>query len=239
MKIFSHNFSDEPLNRRKKSNNNINSSIITNKNQDIKNKSNNSSDLDHIQTLEELYEYIRNFNSPLKTTATSTVICSGPKTSPVMIIGEAPGFEEDQQGLPFVGRSGKLIDHELAKLNIDRNKIYVSNIVNWRPPENRTPTDDEIQLFKPIIKKHIELINPKYLILLGSTSMNALYNQELPISKVRGSLINYNNNTKMIITFHPSYILRSDKNRIFLQNDFKIIANELQNNNLMDLVKIH
>jgi uracil-DNA glycosylase family 4 len=231
MKLFSHNFSDESINRRKKSikQNKINNNNIVNE---------KPGDLDHIKTLEELYTYIKNFNCPLKHTAQSTVIFSGPENSPVMIIGEAPGFEEDQQGKPFVGRSGKLIDYELAKLNIDRNKIYVSNIVNWRPPENRTPTDEEIKLFKPIIQKHIELINPKYLILLGSTSMNALYHQELPISKVRGNLIDYNKNTKMIITFHPSYILRSDKNRVFLQHDFKMIANELSANNLMNLVQL-
>lgn len=232
MKLFNMKYSEQPLNR-KKSTKQKDETIIQSSGNIITDNS-----LDKIKTLEELRDYIKNFDSPLKTTANSTVISSGPSDSPIMIIGEAPGAEEDYQGLPFVGRSGKLINQELAKLNIDRNKVYVSNIVNWRPENNRTPTLEEIEIFKPIIIKHIELINPKYLVLLGSTSMNALYKSDLSISKNRGKLINYKNDTKIIITFHPSYILRAEKNRVFLQSDFKLLADELIKNDLMKFVTL-
>lgn len=217
-------FADEPLSRKKKN-------IIENK---PASNTETSRDLDHITTIEELHRFINEFPyAELRDNAISTVISSGPTNSPVMIIGEAPGAEEDEQGKPFVGRSGKLINEELKAVGIDRNKIYVSNIVNWRPPGNRPPTVEEINIFKPIIKKHIELVNPKYLLLLGSTSMNALYKTDLPISKVRGVLSPYNEHTSMLVTFHPSYILRSEKNRIFLQQDFKLLHKALSDRNLL------
>lgn len=226
MKLFNSQFSDSPITRRKKSNLTSATPVpaVT------------RDELPFIKTLDELYNYIKNFDHILKTTAKSAVTHSGPHTSPLMIIGEAPGAEEDEQGMPFVGRSGKLINEELKLLGIDRNKVYVSNIVNWRPPENRTPTFEEINTFTPIIRKHIELVNPKFVLLLGATSMNALYATESPISKVRGKIVDYNENTKMLVTFHPSYILRSEKNRVFLKQDFETLKNSMEEVGLLNSI---
>ena len=102
------------------------------------------------------------------------MFCDGNPKSRIMLIGEAPGANEDEEGLPFVGRAGILLDKMLASINLDRKKVYISNIVNYRPPENRRPTDEEIKRYLPFITKHIEIINPKILVLLGSTAMNAL-----------------------------------------------------------------
>ena len=91
-----------------------------------------------------------------------------------MLIGEAPGANEDEEGLPFVGRAGTLLDKMLASINLDRKKVYISNIINYRPPENRRPTNEEIKRYLPFITRHIEIIDPKIIVLLGSTAMNAL-----------------------------------------------------------------
>ena len=106
-----------------------------------------------------------------------------------MIIGEGPGAQEDIQGKPFVGRAGKLLDKMLEAIQLDRTKVYISNVVNFRPPENRRPTEIEIQRYLPYLKNHIEIINPKILILLGSTALNALVGNEKVISKARGQWI--------------------------------------------------
>ena len=109
-----------------------------------------------------------------------------------MLIGEAPGANEDEEGLPFVGRAGALLDKMLAAIDLDRKKVYISNIINYRPPDNRRPTDEEINRYLPFITKHIEIINPKILVLLGSTAMNALIGNEVVISKMRGKWIEKN-----------------------------------------------
>ena len=95
-----------------------------------------------------------------------------------MLIGEAPGANEDQEGLPFVGRAGMLLDKMLAAIKLDRKNVYISNIINYRPPDNRRPTEEEIKQYLPFISKHIEIIKPKILVLLGSTAMNALIGKD-------------------------------------------------------------
>ena len=106
-----------------------------------------------------------------------------------MLIGEGPGFNEDQEGIPFVGRAGALLDKMLNSIDLNRKNVYITNVVNYRPPDNRRPTDDEIKRYLPFLKKHIEIINPKILVLLGSTAMNALVGNEKTISKMRGQWI--------------------------------------------------
>ena len=103
-----------------------------------------------------------------------------------MIIGEGPGAQEDKEGIPFVGRAGKLLDKMLAAIKLDRTKVYISNVVNYRPPANRRPTEEEITRYLPYLKKHIEIMNPKILILLGSTALNAIIGNVTVISKARG-----------------------------------------------------
>ena len=143
-----------------------------------------------------------------------------------MLIGEAPGANEDQEGLPFVGRAGVLLDKMLASINLDRTKVYISNIINYRPPENRRPTDEEIKRYLPFIKKHIEIINPKILILLGSTAMNALIGDEKVISKVRGKWMEKqfgSCNTFLIVTFHPAFLMRQPAQKKMAWIDLKMI----------------
>ena len=147
-------------------------------------------------------------NCSLKNNATNMVFCDGNPKSRIMLVGEAPGANEDKEGLPFVGRAGALLDKMLAAIDLDRKKVYISNIINYRPPDNRRPTDEEIKRYLPFITKHIEIINPKILVLLGSTAMNALIGNEVVISKMRGKWIEKkfgSSKTSVIITFHPAF----------------------------------
>ena len=125
-------------------------------------------------------------NCNLQKQAKNIVFSDGNPKSKIMLIGEAPGANEDQEGLPFVGRAGMLLDKMLAAINLDRKNVYISNIINYRPPDNRRPTEEEIRQYLPFISKHIEIINPKILVLLGSTAMNALIGKDVVISKMRG-----------------------------------------------------
>jgi DNA polymerase len=146
-----------------------------------------------------------------------------------MILGEAPGSNEDQEGLPFVGRAGTLLDKMLASINLDRKSVYISNIINYRPPENRKPTDEEINRYLPFIKKHIEIIAPKILILLGGTAMNALIGNDVVISKVRGQWIEKefgHRKTSIIVTFHPAFLMRQPSQKKLAWVDLKMIRDK-------------
>mgnify|MGYP005670202153 FL=1 len=145
---------------------------------------------DRSKSLEFLKKSIMNLKKcDLKKNAKNIVFSDGNPKSKIMLIGEAPGANEDDEGLPFVGRAGMLLDKMLTAINLDRKKVYISNIINYRPPENRRPTDEEIKRYLPFITKHIEIINPKILVLLGSTAMNALIGNDVVISKMRGKWI--------------------------------------------------
>ena len=128
-------------------------------------------------------------NCDLKKNATNLVFADGNINSKIMIIGEGPGANEDAEGKPFVGRAGKLLDQMLAAIQLDRAKVYISNVVNYRPPANRKPTEAEIEKYLPYLKSHIEIINPKILLLLGSTALNTLIGNDVVISKARGKWI--------------------------------------------------
>ena len=146
-----------------------------------------------------------------------------------MLIGEAPGANEDQEGLPFVGRAGILLDKMLAAINLDRNKVYISNIINYRPPENRRPTDKEVKQYLPFITRHIEIINPKIIVLLGSTAMNALIGDQVVISKMRGRWIEKefgSCKTTVIITFHPAFLMRQPAQKKLSWIDLKMIRDK-------------
>ena len=150
----------------------------------------------------------------------------GNPKSEIMLIGEAPGANEDQEGLPFVGRAGILLDKMLAAINLDRKKVYISNIVNYRPPENRRPSDEEIKRYLPFITRHIEIIKPKIIVLLGSTAMNALIGDEFVISKMRGKWIEKkfgNCKISVIITFHPAFLMRQPAQKKMAWIDLKMI----------------
>ena len=143
-----------------------------------------------------------------------------------MIIGEGPGAQEDLKGKPFVGRAGQLLDKMLAAINLDRNKVYISNVVNYRPPANRKPTEIEIQRYLPYLKNHIQIINPKILVLLGSTALNTLVGNEVVISKARGKWIQKEiGSTKpwIIASFHPAFLMRQPEQKKLAWIDLKMI----------------
>ena len=143
-----------------------------------------------------------------------------------MIIGEGPGANEDIEGKPFVGRAGKLLDKMLASIKLDRTKVYISNVVNYRPPQNRKPTDDEINKYLPYLKTHIEIINPKILVLLGSTALNSLIGNEIVISKARGKWIQKEIGKAkiwVIASFHPAFLMRQPEQKKLAWIDLKMI----------------
>ena len=182
---------------------------------------------DRSKSLEFLKKSIMNLKKcDLKKNAKNIVFSDGNPKSKIMLIGEAPGANEDDEGLPFVGRAGMLLDKMLTAINLDRKKVYISNIINYRPPENRRPTDEEIKRYLPFITKHIEIINPKILVLLGSTAMNALIGNEVVISKMRGKWIEKefgNCKTSIIITFHPAFLMRQPAQKKMSWIDLKMI----------------
>ena len=208
-KLINHNliFNNKAINRYKKDNFEIS-----------EDKSNN------LELLKKSIIELKNCN--LKRQAKNMVFCDGNPKSKIMLVGEAPGANEDQEGLPFVGRAGMLLDKMLAAINLDRKKVYISNIVNYRPPENRKPTEEEIRRYLPFITKHIEIINPKILVLLGSTAMNALIGNNVVISKMRGKWIERkfgSCNTSVIITFHPAFLMRQPAQKKMAWIDLKMI----------------
>ena len=185
---------------------------------------------DKAKSLDKLKKSILSSNHcDLKRQAKNIVFSDGNPNSKIMIIGEAPGANEDEEGLPFVGRAGALLDKMLAAIDLDRKKIYISNIINYRPPDNRRPTDEEIKRYLPFITKHIEIISPKILVLLGSTAMNALIGNDVVISKMRGKWIEKkfgNCKTSVIITFHPAFLMRQPAQKKMAWVDLKMIRDK-------------
>jgi len=165
-------------------------------------------------------------NCDLKKNATNLVFGDGNINSKIMIIGEGPGANEDAEGKPFVGRAGKLLDKMLASIKLDRNKVYISNVVNYRPPENRKPTEAEIERYLPYIETHIQIINPKILVLLGSTALNTLIGNEVVISKARGKWMQKEIGTIkpwIIASFHPAFLMRQPEQKKLAWIDLKMI----------------
>tara|TARA_B100001121_G_C18619539_1_gene588630 strand:+ start:37 stop:732 length:696 start_codon:yes stop_codon:yes gene_type:complete len=185
---------------------------------------------DKANKLELLKKSILNLKDcNLKKQAKNLVFSDGNPKSKIMLIGEAPGANEDLEGLPFVGRAGQLLDKMLAAINLDRRNVYISNIINYRPPENRKPTQQEINTYLPFIHKHIEIINPKILVLLGSTAMNALIGSEFVISKMRGKWIEKkfgNCKVSVIITFHPAFLMRQTAQKKMAWIDLQMIRDK-------------
>ena len=143
-----------------------------------------------------------------------------------MIIGEGPGANEDAEGRPFVGRAGKLLDKMLAAIKLDRTKVYISNVVNYRPPSNRKPTEVEIERYFPYLKSHIEIIDPKILLLLGSTALNTLIGNDVVISKARDKWIQKEIGMVkpwIIASFHPAFLMRQPEQKKLSWIDLKMI----------------
>tara|TARA_Y100000591_G_C21832971_1_gene700772 strand:+ start:1329 stop:2042 length:714 start_codon:yes stop_codon:yes gene_type:complete len=169
-------------------------------------------------------------NCDLKKFANSLVFSDGNPNSKIMIIGEAPGANEDKEGLPFVGRAGILLDKMLASIKLDRTKVYISNVVNFRPPENRKPSENEISRYLPFLLRHIEIINPKIILLLGSTALNALIGRDTVISKARGKWYKKtigNANPFVIASFHPAFLMRQPDQKKLAWIDLKMIRTKI------------
>lgn len=181
----------------------------------------------NISTLVELRQVVANVDIPMKDCAINMVFGTGNENADILLLGEAPGAEEDKQGLPFVGQSGQLLDKVLESVGLDRTKVYITNILPWRPPGNRTPTNDEILLFRPYVLKHIELINPKIVVCLGGTAAKALLQTTEGIMKLRGRWLTVDGiNAKVFATFHPAYLLRSPGQKREAWRDFLTITSE-------------
>ena len=169
-------------------------------------------------SLEELQAAMHGFDGcALKTTAKNTVFADGQASAKIMLIGEAPGQDEDRAGLPFVGASGQFLDTMLASIGLGRTEnLYIANIVPWRPPGNRTPSLEEIAICKPFITRHIELIAPDYLLLVGNISNKTLLGTETGITKLRGQWQSYQadgREIKALPLLHPAYVLRRPENK--------------------------
>lgn len=192
-------------------------------------------------SLEELEAAIRSFEGlAIKKTATNLVFSDGNPKSPVMVIGEAPGGDEDIQGKPFVGVSGQLMDKMFAAIGLGRTNedpatsIYISNILNWRPPGNRTPSPAEIEISLPFIERHIALVKPKLLVFMGNVPTKALLNTGDGITKLRGKWTNYiplndvgGKELPCLPTFHPSFLLRTPLQKKQAWADMLLLAKTL------------
>jgi len=183
------------------------------------------------KSLEELRAILERFEGcALKATASKLVFADGDPQARVMFVGEAPGRDEDIEGLPFVGRSGKLLDRMLAAIGLNRTQVYIANIVPWRPPGNRTPTPAESQICLPFILRQIELANPDILVCLGGPSAQTLLGVKDGITRIRGRWFTFDTGKREIRampTFHPAFLLRSPLQKRFAWRDFLAIKKAL------------
>ncbi len=186
-------------------------------------------------TLAELEAAVSSFDGcALRKTATHTVFADGTPHAPVMVIGEAPGADEDRMGKPFVGRSGQLLDRMLAAIGLDRqHNVYITNILFWRPPGNRKPTEAEIALCLPFVWRHIALGTPKVVLLSGGTATSAMLNRAEGITKLRGrwfdlAVPGQDRPVPALTTYHPSFLLRTPARKSETWRDFLELQSKLQ-----------
>ena len=213
-------FNDKPINR---------FNIVEN--------SNNLSQTNKTSLLEELKNKINSIeNCSLKDNSQNLVLGDGNMNSPIMLIGEAPGIEEDKIGITFKGEIGELLNKMLIAIKIKRQNIYCSYAINFRPPEDRKPTSQEIKRYSVFLKEHISIINPKIVILMGSTAMEAITGINSKISSERGKwkeIILNNKTYPIIITFNPSYLIRFPENKKYSWIDLKEIRKKIDQLNII------
>ncbi|MFC6488003.1 uracil-DNA glycosylase, partial [Nitratireductor sp. GCM10026969] len=184
-------------------------------------------------SLEELKAILAEFDGcNLKYTAKNLVFADGSPEADLMLVGEAPGRDEDLQGLPFVGRSGKLLDRMLAAIGRDRTSAYISNVIPWRPPGNRDPSPLETEICRPFIERHIELAHPKVLVTLGNPSTKLLLRTQTGIMRMRGNWAVHTTPGGLEIptlpTLHPAYLLRNPAHKRLAWRDFLAIKAKLR-----------
>jgi uracil-DNA glycosylase len=179
------------------------------------------------KTLTELRDILSGFDGcNLKFTAKNLVFGDGNPAAPVMFVGEAPGRDEDIEGLPFVGRSGQLLDRMLAAIGRNRNSAYIANVIPWRPPGNRAPTPLETEICRPFIERQIALVDPDFLVLLGGAASKQILRTEQGISKLRGRWRDYDTGKRTIralATLHPAYLLRTPAQKRYAWRDFLML----------------
>ena len=208
-------FKNEPINRF--------NSIVSNENE------NQTTKADQLNALKKQINSIENCN--LKNNSQNIVMGDGNINSPIMLIGEAPGIEEDKSGTPFKGEIGELLNKMLLAIQIKRKNIYCSYAINFRPPEDRKPTSIEIKRYSVFLKEHISIINPKIVIVMGSSAMEAVTGINTKISSERGKwkeVILKNETYPIIITFNPSYLIRFPENKKYSWEDLKRIKQKIQ-----------
>ena len=185
--------------------------------------------LQKLEKLKKSISFIKNCD--LKKNATNLVFSDGNLNANIMIIGEGPGAQEDIAGTPFIGRAGRLLDKMLNSIQLDRKKVYISNVVNYRPPENRRPTEQEIARYLPYLTSHIEIINPKIILLLGSTALNSIIGNDEVISDARGKWNQMkigSANPWIIASFHPAFLMRQPQQKKMSWVDLKMIRDKIK-----------
>ena len=191
---------------------------------------------DKITELLKLKEQINSIeNCSLKNNSKNIVFGNGEIFSPIMLIGEAPGIDEDNSSLPFQGEIGALLDKMLLAINIKRLNVYTTYSINFRPPEDRKPNSNEITRYSSFLKEHISIIDPKIIILMGSTAMEAVTGLKTKVSSERGSwkeVILKNKTYPLMVTFSPSYLIRSPENKKYSWEDLKKIREKIENLNI-------
>ena len=191
--------------------------------------------LDKITEIKDLIPLILNHNSPLRKNTKNMALFDGNIKSKLMIVGEAPGKEEDEQGLPFVGSAGQLLNKMLSAIELERKDIYITNTIPWKLPQNRKPTDQEILGFLPFLQRQIEIINPKIIYLLGTTAAKAILSTTLSLDKLRGEWheyksINMNTSVKVLASYHPTFLLQSPKFKKEAWSDLQMLQKKLNEN---------
>ena len=191
--------------------------------------------LDEITEIKDLIPLILNHNSPLRKNTKNMALFDGNIKSQLMIIGEAPGKEEDEQGLPFVGSAGQLLNKMLSAIQLERKDIYITNTIPWKLPQNRTPTDQEILEFLPFLQRQIEIIKPKIIYLLGTTAAKAILSTPLSLDTLRAKWHDYNSinmdtSVKVLVSYHPSILLQSPKLKKEAWVDLQMLQKELNEN---------
>lgn len=184
-------------------------------------------------TLAELKSALERFDGcPLKRSASNTVFADGVPDAGVLFIGEAPGRDEDRIGKPFVGRAGQLLDKMLSSIGLSRKaNAYITNVINWRPPENRDPAPEEAAMCLPFLRRHIELVDPKVMVLLGAVSARHVMGISDGIMKSRGRWMEYRLGTRMVpvlLTLHPAYLLRQPSHKKLAWRDLQALAAKME-----------
>ena len=190
-------------------------------------------------TLAELKAALEAFDGcALREQATQTVFSDGTPDHRILFIGEAPGREEDAAGLPFVGRAGKLLDRMLAAIGLDRKtNVYITNVVNWRPPANRDPTPEEAAVCLPFLRRHIELAAPEIIVLLGAVAVRHVMGRTEGIMRTRGNWLEYHVNGHMVPvmpTLHPAYLLRRPVEKRLAWHDLQAIQTRIHELGLLE-----